>query len=475
MPIRAAANDTQGRARLAIDLVTTILILGGDTLWWFLTGGRAEFLNISPLLWTGIVLLVVRHAVWPRPTIVHVLWTRAFASSRPAPVSRIVSLAVITRATVLAVGLAASLTYPGRLAVLPRVAAAEWQNLPARWDAFWYVGIARHGYHREKGKENGQEDYAFFPAYPALMRIAGDLVTVPAKLFNAPHMLGSGEGRVAWGGVLVSIVCFALALPRTYRLAREDGGDDEQAMRACVLIALFPFALFFSCVYSEALAFLALVATILAWRTDRTAGGVLWGLTLGLTRSNGWTLSAAFLADRTLSVWRPGRRPFAPPRHWVGVAAAPLAGALLFSVFVDRLTGHPFAWATAQHAWGNVLRPWSFFVERWQAVQDYGLRGYIARDPVDAVSLVVVAMMIGCAIRLAVERQWLYAAIIVCYLAPAIAINLPAIGRMTSLLFPAFFLLARRFRGVTFAAVAILFAVAQAWLAWRFFLWKMPF
>ena len=62
------------------------------------------------------------------------------------------------------------------------------------------------------------------------MRVAGDLLTLPAKAARNPEFLGGGNARVLWGGVLVSVVCFGLALRNIRSLCALDGaGGAEQA------------------------------------------------------------------------------------------------------------------------------------------------------------------------------------------------------------------------------------------------------
>ena len=58
-------------------------------------------------------------------------------------------------------------------------------NLPLRWDAGWYLDIAVHGYRWSPAAE-GQQNVAFFPAYPALMSLGAALVNAG----NEPEGLG---------------------------------------------------------------------------------------------------------------------------------------------------------------------------------------------------------------------------------------------------------------------------------------------
>ena len=427
-------------------------------------------LGLYPPVWAGVAMVVVRCVVWPIPSLFET-W-RSRVATWSGLTRTVVAVALITRVVVLGVGLAASFVDPNRLAPAPRISENPVVTLPARWDAFWYLDIARYGYHWNAGHDDEQQDIAFFPGYPLAMRVAGDIVTIPAYLLNLPNLLGGGDGRVIWGGVAASWLFFVLALSRIHRLAWQDTRDASAAARSCILLASYPFAIFFTAPYSESLALFALASLVLAWRRDDARAGTVWGLLFGLCRSNGWCVAFALAAD-----WIAGRSRGSKRRRaamWMAIAAAPL-GAVLYSVYIYHLTGHPLAWAAAQHAWGGRLQPLNFVTRRWDAVQLRGLRGYYHHDPVDAWSFVAAAVMTTAAVVLLVRRQWLYGVLVVAYLAPAIAIDLPATGRMTALLFPAFILLGKRFRGAAFVALAAVFTVGQIWFAWRFFLWRTPY
>jgi hypothetical protein len=303
------------------------------------------------------------------------------------------------------------------------------------------------------------------------MHVGGDLVTIPAKLVRDPALFGGGNSRVLWGGVLVSLVCFALALQRVWALGVLETGDPATASRAIVLLASYPFALFFGQAYSESVFLLVFASTVLEWRRGELRRAAAWGVVTGLTRSNGWTLSAALLADVLLSR-RENRQPAA---RWIA-ALSPLAGAALFSMYVYSLTGDPFEWAAAQQGWGRHMDPVAFAARPLHGMSELGLAAYVASRPVEALTLVCTCLLLAGALVNMWRRQWLYAALIVCYLAPAIAIDLPATGRLTSVLFPFFITLAVFVRRpAAFLALAAVFATGQAYLAARFFLWQSPF
>ena len=109
-------------------------------------------------------------------------------------------------------------------------------NLPLRWDAGWYLDIAVHGYRWSPAAE-GQQNVAFFPAYPALMSLGAALVNAG----NEPEGLGvrlSYERYFVWhlaAGLVVALAAFLWGLAYVYRLAREDL-DDRSATSAVLLL-----------------------------------------------------------------------------------------------------------------------------------------------------------------------------------------------------------------------------------------------
>ena len=84
-------------------------------------------------------------------------------------------------------------------------------------------------------------------------------------------------------------------------------------------------------------------------------------------------------------------------------------------------------------------------------------------------------MIAATGVWLLARREWLYGGIVLAYLAPAVAIDLQAIGRMTSLLFPVFIVLGARVKGARFGVLAAVFLGLQIWFSCRFFLWQSPY
>jgi hypothetical protein len=426
---------------------------------------------VSPLYGVSLLLLAVRHLRWPRPSLPSRIASAATQAWKDAWTRRTTSVALATRAFVLGVGFAGALLIgQARSPDNFRLSHSVWLNLPARYDAGWYLGIARNGYEWWPELAHRQQNVVFFPGFPVAMRIAGDLVTLPARLLNDAALFGNGNTRVAWGGALVAMGAFALALVRLHRLASTTTGGADVAFRAVLQLACAPFAYFFSAPYSEGLFLLAIVSTFAAWKDGRLSHAAGWGLVAGFTRSNGWTLTAALAADLLA---RSRERPAWIPR--LAVAMTPALAAVMFSAYIYTLTGHPLTWMTAQSAWGRQIAPLGFVTARYGHIQHIGLGTYVVSDPGDAVTVLCVLLMLGLSLAMLWRRQWMEATFTLAYLLPGTVIDIPSLGRMTAVLFPGYVTLATLLSRRLTWTLAAAFGALQLLFAFRFFAWMPPF
>lgn len=205
----------------------------------------------------------------------------------------------------------------------------------ARWDAVWYLAIARGGYDEVTAT-------AFFPLYPLLVRGLG--------------------GSVA-AAIVLSTACFLAALVALHALTRLELGI-EAARWTVLALAFSPMAFFFSAVYSESL-FLALsVGAVLAARRDRWAWAGVLGALAAATRSTGVLVLVALV----LLGWRSAR-----PRQLAWLALVPL-GLAAFPLWLG-LTGHDWhAPFDAQRVWfrewgGPLGGVWDGAVAAWAGVR----------------------------------------------------------------------------------------------------------
>ncbi len=333
---------------------------------------------------------------------------------------------------------------PPAAEALWRVSANEVANLLARWDTAFYYSIAADGYGWNPASFSHQ-NIVFFPLYPLMMRWGGALL----------------GGQPLFAGMIVSLVAFAGAIVLLHRLAILELGE-ERAQSAVILLATFPYALFYSVVYTESLFLLLTVGAFYAMRRNRLSAVAACGVAAGLTRPNGFWLALPLaclaLAHR--------RRPMA-----FVVACTPLLGVALFSGYLFLRFGDALAWIHGQGAWGNLL------AGQWPAPDPAPLPGEPAIKPTEVVVWIgnIAAFGVATAAIVPVWRRLglAYAAWIAVAIFPPVAMHLfISLGRFTAVLFPVFFWMAWRIPRSRLPAVATAFAVGQLVLAVWFFLWR---
>ncbi|MFG2618896.1 hypothetical protein ACGFXC_14935 [Streptomyces sp. NPDC048507] len=216
------------------------------------------------------------------------------------------------------------------------LAAGSWWDgrgpvrvLGSSWDSVWYLAIAAHGYGRTQMWADGsiQSDHAFFPLYPALVRLAG--ATAPAGL------------AVAWTAAAVAAV-------GVYRV-----GEHLLGARAGVLLvglwAALPHAVVLTLAYTEALLCALAAWALYALLRGRWAVAAALAVLAGLTRPTGIAVAAAVtaLAVRELAL-RGGRA----PGVWAAGLLAP-AGWAAYVLAVGAARGEPLGYFAVQRQWGS--------------------------------------------------------------------------------------------------------------------------
>jgi hypothetical protein len=445
-------------------LAMTVYLTGGFREW--MPWGRVSVTSwVRPLV-LALVVLGVRHWLQPRPSILTRLatWRRAVLGYEA--VRAALPIAVTTRVAVLAVGFLAVVMFGYRADVpVPwRIYDNEFLNLPARWDSGWYIGVATDGYRWAPARSAVQQNIAFFPAYPMLMRYG--------SLFFGREVM--------WTGVLISWVSFFAAAIYVYRFARERFGADESGA-AIALLACYPFALFFSTAYTESLFLLTLVGA--CYHLERNelwqAGG--WGLVAGLSRPNGCLLAVplALIAIRPLWPfnWRQLRiRDWFAVADRIAVAALPGIGMLAYSTFIFFLTGNPFQWAAQNAAWGRVYRGLDMlFAEQAQSISD-GLYNYAATRTVDAMHIAAILLVLVSVWPVFRRIGFPYAVMLVINIVPPLLMGgLISMGRVTAVLFPTFVWLGVALPSTQRVLWLVVFAMLQAICAAAFFTWRPLF
>lgn len=223
-------------------------------------------------------------------------------------------------------------------------------------DAGWYREIALQGYTQRPFDATAQENWAFFPLHPLLLRGAAALL---------------GESPLV--SMAMAHIALLVALALLYLLVRASGRDEAACTRSVYVLALFPASYFLSFPWSESL-FLALsIGAMLAVQHGRWGWVAALGACGSATRFAGVFLAPALLARTLQHRVRPDLRQLA------ALAAIPL-GLAAFMAWLWFATGNPFAFSDVQAAWGRdaglpvralgiiVLRPWEVAVDwnvRW--------------------------------------------------------------------------------------------------------------
>jgi hypothetical protein len=408
------------------------------------------------LLFIAAAIVAVRHAAYPRDPL-HRRLAR-FVRVRPESPGAAVHAAIASRIAVLAVGYAGVLA----IGIAPAsngfvVSADPALNLPARFDAGWYGTIALEGYSFQ-GRFDRQQNVAFFPAFPLLARLVGHPFGAFAKYVPPERRLA----RMLWAGVVVSIAAFAWAAAYFWRLSRDMIGSDR-ALEAVVLLAAYPFAVYYSAAYSESLFLLGSVAAFYHFRRNDLGRASVWGLLVGLTRPNGCFLSVVLTTEIVVQTLTSGRRDGGRPEGRGGVrwlaAATPAIGMLLFSAYVKHLTGAWFGWARLHETWGRTLGAFTPLTSPYDLVNALGALFALAM-----VWPVVRRTGIACGVLVVVN-----------VLPPLLAGGVLSMGRVTATIFPLFLALAAIVPPRMVKALVTAFALGQAAVAVVFFTWRPLF
>ena len=365
LPWQARALDAFAVASLVLSI--SVLLSGGFREWTPL--GRLSVTSAWRPGLAAVVALAVRHWLWSRPAIGGLLWIAINRRLLSAEARAVWPIVVATRVGVLLVGFL-GIVLLGYAPNTPpyRIYHNDLLDMPARWDTGWYMGIALSGYEFDPAKATAQQNIAFFPVYPMLMRYG--------SLFAARQVL--------WTGVAISFIAFLAALIYFVRLAGMYV-EDSAAGAAAALLASYPFALFFSTAYTESLFLLIVVAACYHFERDELWKAGAWGLVAGLTRPNGCLLSIVLalliVFGRRSAPWR--EMPFRQLATRIAVASAPGLGMLVYSAYIYSLTGNPIQWAAQNAAWGRVYRSVHVLVgDHVESLQQHGLYEYASySDP----------------------------------------------------------------------------------------------
>jgi Gpi18-like mannosyltransferase len=362
---------------------------------------------------------------------------------------RILLVFVVTRLLVLAVAVAVETTQPAPPEGI-RVDERPLLGSLTAWDGRYYLDIVENGY---RADADPFPNYAFFPAYPALVR-----ATSVATL-----------GDVGLAAVVVSNLALYAALVTFFALSVRHL-TRERAIWSLWFLLLAPGAIGFSMSYTEGLFLLFACGAFLAAETRHPwAAGILLAAAT-LTRVPGILLALPIVI---IYIQRDGLR---PSRDWLPLALAPSAMAAFFIHLWD-VTGDPLATFRAQDYW-RASGPNA--VEAVAAGSDHASEAtmVIGSAPSWVVGLWVatIAFYAFLFVYFRHDRMpaayWIVAALgIIGVFASGKLLSAP---RYIVASWPFYWVLANRDSSLGRAGVLIIFAAVQVLLLWLAFTWTMP-
>jgi mannosyltransferase PIG-V len=216
-----------------------------------------------------------------------------------------------------------------------RVPRLRLESAMTGWDGSWYTKIAQHGYPHGLFNEGDGSRWAFFPAYPATVRLAVDVTGL--SYASAEILLSLVFG-------LTSVVAIWLAVRSVFGRTVAD--------RSILLYVCFPASYVLSMAYTEGLFLTAAAACLYALSRRYWMTASAFAVLSSLTRSFGVVLIACVVVAAVPVVL--GERKLRP---LLAMAVAPL-GFVGWLVYSWRLTGTPLAFLKAEQFWGYSHFMW---------------------------------------------------------------------------------------------------------------------
>jgi hypothetical protein len=317
-----------------------------------------------------------------------------------------------------------------------------------RWDAYYYLHIAAHGYRAEEPR-----DFAFFPLFPLALA--------------ALHRLGL---PLISAGLLLNFIATALAAVFLYLLALDYTRDDLKAQRAVLLFLLFPASYFLAAYYAEAVfCALGFAAFYLARRGRWFAANLLLAL-LTAMRPTALCFALAIAAQYLASERR--LRPSV-----LSFLLAP-AGLLVYMAYLQWRFGDALLFARVQHQFWDYRNPTlNPLAPLWRAIRNgagyaqYGLWLSATRVWLElACCLLVALVLIQAARRMPIGYSVLLGSSLLLFVSTG---SLGSIHRFVLPLFPIYLVLAAnlsrlRFRAWLATSTALMTFLLAAFVNFRF-------
>lgn len=249
-----------------------------------------------------------------------------------------------------------------------------------RWDATWFLEVARNGYSYTPGAESS---VAFFPMFPLLVRGM-------SKFF--------AEDAIA--ALLVSNLALFAACVLLWTLARDvfagrDGRRAVDPMLPVLLLLGYSVTIFHSLAYSESTFLVCMLGSLVAARRERWLLAGALGYAAALSRNVGFLLCVPLAIEYFRWDWR---RPLQLGRPLLGAwpIALPPLGLVSWAGYLWWQFGDPLTFLHVQSAWGRGLSfPWEPFREFNLSGFPVGYRYWFVTHALLALGLLIQAFRVG--------------------------------------------------------------------------------
>ncbi len=229
------------------------------------------------------------------------------------------------------------------------------------WDADFFIRVARdgydHGYQYDQSGHFVGNTLAFFPGYPALVRLVA--------FFGPPFPVAAVVASLLAGGAAVVLIHLL-------------GSRLRDRRTGYLLAALFcgqPMAVVLSMGYSEALFCALVLAMLLALHRDNWLWAGAFGALAGLTRTTGLAAALALAAWAAWRFWA-DRGGSAPRVRMVAGSVLALGAVPAYWLWVGLRVGHLDAWFVEQRqGWGTGVdggaATWTFLVDTFRSADGF--------------------------------------------------------------------------------------------------------
>lgn len=325
-------------------------------------------------------------------------------------------------------------------------------------DSNWYQIISENGYReireeKEIGYSNGpeyiQSEWAFFPAYPAL-------ITGTSWVLHTDF----DTSALIWSVILsVFAIWLYYWLGCCYLFKNAD-----QALFSALVLFLFPFSFYYSMFYTESFFFVCMVLGFLAICHQKYVLLFLVLIPMALVRPNGLILLLPlylfFLEQkgvlgngnfRVKSIFQ--KEQLIPA---LAFAVAPLAF-ILYGYYQYRLTGHFFAFSIAQRGWyREFMFPLLAFFRKGDIVTQF--------NSVFTILVIIYAVLIRKKLPLSMNVL-----IWISILLPLCSGSVMSMTRFVSVLFPIFAIISTQIYNNAYRSLILIGIVVLHF--WSFYAW----